>query len=126
MITITYHFHNRRQEDLDQINSLLSVMKLEDLQLEDATGYLATSTNAQGVLLNQRYGLDSGKLICHIAKDGGGNCYRIDTCVEKDNLNPDDCLQHWRDSHPDRAMRIALVIGFDDVNGYLIVHHEKS
>ena len=106
MITITYHFHNRRQEDLDQINSLLSVMKLEDLQLEDATGYLATSTNAQGVLLNQRYGLD--------------------TCVEKDNLNPDDCLQHWRDSHPDRAMRIALVIGFDDVNGYLIVHHEKS
>lgn len=126
MITITYDFHNRRQEDLDQINALLAVMKLEDLQLEDAEGYLATTSNAQRVLLGRRYGLDSGKLICRIAENGGGNCYRIETCVEDSGLDPDDCLQHWRSSHPDRAMRIAIVAGFGDVNGYLIVHHEKN
>lgn len=126
MITITYDFHNRQQEDLDQINALLAVMQLEDLQLEDAEGYLATTSDAQGVLLGRRYGLDSGRLICRIAENGGGNRYRIDTCVEDSCLDPDECLQHWRDSHPDRAMRIAIVVNFDAVNGYLIVHHEKD
>lgn len=127
MITITYDFHNRRQEDLDQINALLAVMQLEDLQLEDAKCYLATTRDAQGVLLGRRYGLNSGRLICRIAENGGGNRYRIDTFVEDSGLAGDDCLQHWRDSHPDRVMRISIVADFfDTVKGCLIVHHEKN
>lgn len=126
MITITYDFKNRRAEDLAQINAILATMRLQDLRLEDYDGYLATTTDADGNLVHQRYGLDSGKLICKLAEGKSGYEYQIDTVVTDRSVDHEEFLENWRKNHPDRIMRIVITVDHGNVFGYTIVHHQKG
>lgn len=125
MITINFDFKNRKPEDLAQLNALLATMKLQDLRLEDTEGYLATTTDGDGNLLGHRYGLDSGQLVCKLSKGKTGYCYQIDSVVVDDSIDHEEFLDIWRESHPDRVVRIVIRSGYDEVAGYLIVHHQR-
>lgn len=126
MITINFNFRDRNAEDLAQLNAILATMKLRDLRLKDSDGYLATTTDGEGNLLSYRYGLDSGMLICSLAKGEDGYRYQIDSVVAANSVAHEEFLQIWRDNHPDRAMRIVIRSGFDDVSGYIIIHHQRN
>lgn len=124
MITIAFDFPGRNASDLEQLNQLLAAMELQELRAEDLEGYLATTTGPDGKLLDRRYGLDSGVLYCE--RVAGGYHYRIDTCVADRNMDHNTFLKSWRQSHPDRTMRISMVVGFEDVYAYTIIHHQKA
>lgn len=128
MIKITYHidfdFKDRKASDLDKLNKILSSLKLEKLELEDSKGYLAVSRDGDGNLLHKRYGLDSGTLICTPAKVG--YCYQIDTAVADRSVDHDEFLEIWRSSHPDRAMRTVITIGYEEELAYIILHHQRA
>lgn len=126
MITIKYDFKNRNAKDVEQLNAILSTMVLEDLRLEDSTGYLATTTDEKDNLLHQRYGVDRGTLICTLAKDDTGYHYQIDTAAVDQSVTHETFLEIWRNSHPDRVHRIVYRVKFDDMAGYLIIHHQKT
>ena len=41
MIKINFDFNYRRPEDLEQLNEMLTTMKLQDLRLQDTSHYLS-------------------------------------------------------------------------------------
>lgn len=127
MIQITHHvefnFKDRKASDLEKLNRLLAAMKLKSLELEDLRGYLAVTQDGEGNLLHQRYGLDSGTLICASAKEG--YCYQIDTAVADHSVAHDEFMDIWRACHPDRVVRTVITMGFDEAMGYLILHHNR-
>ncbi len=129
MITIRYDFREREAEDLEKINAILRTMKLWNLEIEDFQGYLATTRDGDGNLLGKRYGLDSGQLICEEASGKqAGHIYQIDTVVVDDiaGVEGEEYLDIWRQTHPQRIIRIVFTIGFSDCKAYTIVHHEKG
>lgn len=126
MITIGFDFKDRKAEDLDQLNALLATMKLQNLRLEDTEGYLATTTDGDGNLLGHRYGLDSGQLVCKLSKGKTGYCYQIDSVVVDESIDREEYLDIWREIHPDRVVRIVIRSAYDEVAGYLIVHHQRG
>lgn len=126
MITINVDFRNRRAEELAQLNALLATMKLKNLLLQDTEGYMETTTDGDGNLLGYRYGLDCGKLVCELSEGEGGYCYQIDSVVVDINVDHRVFLDLWRENHPDRILRIVISSEFDDVVGYLIVHHQRT
>ena len=100
-------------------------MKLQDLRLEESSGYLATTTDGDGNLISYRYGLDSGTLVCKLALGKTGYEYQIESVVVDQRIAHEEFLQIWRDSHPDRAVRIVIRSDYDEVFCYLIVHHQR-
>lgn len=126
MITIQFDFKNRSPEDLEQLNAILSAMKLQDLRLEDSEGYLATTTDGEDNLISYRYGLDSGTLVCKLAKGKTGYQYQLDSAVVDKIVDHDEFLQIWRTQHPDRMVRIVIRADHGTVAGYLIVHHQRD
>ncbi|MBQ9167359.1 MAG: hypothetical protein IJX67_02985 [Oscillospiraceae bacterium] len=126
MIKINFDFNYRRPEDLEQLNAMLATMKLQDLRLENIRDYLATTTDGDGNLIGYRFGVDSGELICKLAKGKSGYYYQIDSVVVDESVDHDEYLEIWRESHPDRVVRIVIRSGYDEVAGYLIVHHQRT
>lgn len=126
MITMTFDFRERRAEDLVQLNEILATMKLDELQLTETDGYMATTTDGDGNLLGYRYGLDRGKLVCKLSKGRRGYRYQIDSVVVDESVDHDEFLDIWRKSYPNRVLRMVIRSGFDDVAGYLIVHHQRE
>ncbi len=128
MITINYDFKNREAEELEQINAILSVMRLRDMKIEGFKGYLETTRDGKGNLLHKRYGIDRGTLIC---KEAHGNqhgyTYQIDTVVVDDaaGVEGETVLDWWRAAHPDRVIRISITVGYKGSKAYTIAHHEK-
>lgn len=125
MIKINFDFNYRRPEDLEQLNAMLATMKLQDLRLENIRDYLATTTDGDGNLLGYRFGVDSGEMTCKLSKGKSGYYYQIDSVVVDESVEHDEFLDVWRASHPDRAVRIVIRSQYDQVAGYLIVHHQK-
>jgi len=127
MIKITHHvaftFKDREASDLEKLNKILSSMKLEHLELKDSKGYLAVTEDGDGNLLEKRYGLDSGTLICTPSKTG--YCYQIDTAVADRSVDHDEFLDIWRASHPDRVMRTVITLEFDGDFACVILHHQR-
>lgn len=126
MITINFDFKDRKAEDLKQLNALLATMKLKELHLEHTSHYLATTTDGEGNLIGYRFGMDSGELICKLAKGKSGYYYQIDSVVVDESIDHDEFLDIWRENHPDRIVRIVIRSGYDEVAGYLIVHHQRT
>lgn len=126
MITINFDFKDRRDEDLIQLNNILATMKLDELSLENEKDCLATTTDRDGNLICNRYGLSSGTLVCELSKSESGYEYRIDSEVMDKSVDEDVFLQNWRDTHPDRIVRIFMRDHFDDLVGCLIVHHQRD
>lgn len=128
MIKITHHvefcFKNREASDLEKLNHVLSAMKLSNVKLNNPKGYLAVTRDGDGNLVHQRYGLDSGTLICTPAKDG--YCYQMDTAVVDHSVDHDEFLDIWRSCHPDRVIRTAITIGFEEALGIVILHHQRA
>ena len=128
MIRITHHiefdFKERKPSDIDKLNRLLASLKLRKLELENSKGYLAVTEDGEGNLLEKRYGLDSGTLICTPAPDG--DCYQIDTAVAARSVDHDEFLQIWRASHPARTLRTVITVGFEEDLAYIILHHQRS
>ena len=126
MMTIQFQFKHRNVEDLEQLNRMLNTVELQKLELDDPSGYLATMTNAKGRLLHKRYGFDSITLICTPAKSGAGHRYRIDTAVASRNIPYEEYLDRWRAANPNRVIRTAIVMDFDEDLAYILANHEKS
>lgn len=126
MITIHFDYKNREASDLEQLNALLATMKLKELKLEDTEGYLAVTRDGDGNLLEKRYGLDSGSLVCTLADGGNGYCYQIDTAVADRSVDYDTFINGWRESHPDRALRTVITLEFAMEYAYIIAHHQKA
>ena len=125
MIKINFDFNYRRPEDLEQLNAMLATMKLQDLRLENIRDYLATTTDGDDNLIGYRFGVDSGEMTCKLSKGKSGYYYQIDSVVVDEGVEHDEFLDVWRASHPDRAVRIVIRSQYDQVAGYLIVHHQK-
>lgn len=125
MIKINFDFNYRRPEDLEQLNAMLATMKLQDLRLENVRDYLATTTDGDDNLIGYRFGVDSGEMTCKLSKGKSGYYYQIDSVVVDASVEHDEFLDVWRASHPDRAVRIVIRSQYDQVAGYLIVHHQK-
>lgn len=126
MITINFDFKDRKQEDLVQLNNILATMKLNELCLENYKDYLAITTDSEGNLISNRYGLSSGTLVCKLSTSDSGYQYRIDSEVIDKNVDPDEFLQNWRDKHTDRTVRIFARSDFNDLVGCLIIHHQHN
>ena len=96
MIKITHHvdfdFKDREATDLEKLNRILAALKLEKLELKNSKGYLAVAQDGQGNLLEKRYGLDSGTLICTPSRSG--DCYQIDTAVADRSVDYDEFLEN--------------------------------
>lgn len=125
MMTIQFQFKNRNAEDLEQLNQMLNAVKLQNLELEDTSGYLATVTNGKGRLIRKRYGFDSLTMICTPAESEDGYRYRIDTVVADRDIPYEEFLDRWRRGHPDRVIRTVIVMGFGEDLAYILAHHER-
>lgn len=127
MIQITHHiefdFKEREASDLERLNRILSNMQLKNLELKHPKGYLAVTQDGDGNLLEKRYGLDSGTLICTPSKSGYR--YQIDTAVTARSVDYDAFVEIWRSSHPDRAMRTVITLEFGEDYAYIILHHRR-
>lgn len=127
MIKITHHvdfdFKEREASDLEKLNRILASLKLEKLELKNSRGYLAVAQDGEGNLLEKRYGLDSGTLICTPSRSG--DCYQIDTAVADKSVDHDEFLEIWRTNNPDRAMRTVITIEYEADFAYIILHHQR-
>lgn len=127
MIIINFDFkHFREESDLEQLNALLNAMSLQDLRLEDGEGYLCITKDGSKKLLGRRYGLDGGTLYCTLARRSPGYHYRIDTFAESPTENHYEQIQEWIKSHPDRNICYSIVVGFEECDGYVIVHRSAE
>ena len=128
MITITHHvdfdFKDREASDLEKLNRILASLKLEKLELKNSKGYLAVTQDGEGNLLEKRYGLDNGTLICTPSRNG--DCYQIDTAVADKSVDHDELLEIWRANNPTRVMRTVITMGYETDFAYIILHHQKN
>ncbi|MBR2308961.1 MAG: hypothetical protein IKA47_00280 [Oscillospiraceae bacterium] len=128
MIRITHHiefdFKDRDASDLEKLNRILASLKLEKLELKNSRGYLAVTQDGDGNLLEMRYGLDSGTLICTPSKTG--NYYRIDTAVADRSVDYDEFLEIWRANNPNRAMRTVITMEYETDYAYIVLHHPRT
>lgn len=127
MIKITHHvdfdFKDREASDLEKLNRILASLKLEKLELKNFKGYLAVAQDGQGNLLEKRYGLDSGTLICTPSRSG--DCYQIDTAVADRSVDHDEFLEIWRINNPNRVVRAVITKGHETDFAYIILHHQR-
>ena len=56
---------------------------------------------------------------------GTRNYYQIDSVVVDESVVHEEFLDVWRESHPERVVRIVIRSEYDEVVGYLIVHHQR-
>lgn len=127
MLVINFDFkHFREASDLEQLNALLNSLSLQDLRLENEEGYLCTTKDGTGKLLNQRYGLDKGTLHCTLARKSPGYNYRIDTFTSSPTKNHQEQIKKWIQSHTDRTICYSIVTGFNKRDGYVIIHRSSS
>ena len=126
MIKITHHvdfdFKDREATDLEKLNRILASLKLEKLELKNFKGYLAVTQDGEGNLLEKRYGLDSGTLICTPSRNG--DCYQIDTAVADKSVDNDEFLEIWSINNPTRAMRAVITMEHETDFAYIILHHQ--
>lgn len=97
-------------------------LKLDKLELKNSRGYLAVTQDGDGNLLEKRYGLDSGTLICTPSRNG--YCYQIDTAVADRSVDHDEFLEIWRSSHLDRALCTIITLEYETDYAYVILHHQ--
>jgi len=128
MIKITHHvdfdFRGREAADLEKLNRILASLKLEKLELKNSRGYLAVTQDGDGNLMEKRYGLDNGTLICTPSKNGYR--YQIETAVADRSVDYDEFLEIWRANHPDRALRTVITVEYETDFAYIILHHQHS
>jgi len=128
MIKITHHvdfdFKERETSDLEKLNRILASLKLEKLELKNSRGYLAVTRDGDDNLLEKRYGLDSGTLICTPSRNG--DFYQIDTAVADKSVDNDEFLEIWRANNPNRAMRTVITMEYETDFAYIILHHRRT
>lgn len=128
MIKITHHvdfdFKDREATDLEKLNRILASLKLEKLELKNSKGYLAVTRDGDDNLLEKRYGLDSGTLICTPSRSG--DCYQIDTAVADRSVDHGEFLEIWRINNPTRVMRTVITMEYETDFAFIILHHQKN
>lgn len=128
MIKITHHvdfdFKDREASNLEKLNRILASLKLEKLELKNSRGYLAVTRDGADNLLEKRYGLDSGTLICTPSRNG--DCYQIDTAVADMSVDHDEFLEIWRINNPTRAMHTVITMEYETDFAYIILHHQRT
>ena len=125
---LEFHFQNREETDLDQINAELAKHALSNLEIVDRHGYLATQTVTNGSSPDKQirywYGLDDLVLHCTPATDKACYHYQIGTMVF--NKDEADCCEQYRKTIPDRVMRLSIELECEDVRALVVLHHEKK
>lgn len=122
-----FHFRGRQESDLEKINAELRDLELDDLTLEDFDGYLATETTVSPTgkeSVRYWYGLDNCVLTGRRTAPGAGFRYRLEAVTTQgdDEL----CTEQWRQAHPDRVLRLRIVVEYDNVKAMLLLHHPKK
>lgn len=125
MLAISFQFYDHRPEDLFQLNRTLATLRLEDLMLKDFRAYLDTPVDAQGNLLHKRCGLETGTLVCRLAKRGGRQ-YQIDTAVADNCVGQEVFLRCWQNMNPHRQLCSTTVIPREEGRGYILIHCRKK
>ena len=120
---IEFDFKDREASNLEKLNRILASLKLEKLELKNSKGYLAVAQDGEGNLLEKRYGLDSGTLICTPSRSG--DCYQIDTAVADKSVDHDAFLEIWRTNNPSIAMRTVITMEYETDFAFIILHHQK-
>ncbi|MBE5804348.1 MAG: hypothetical protein E7316_07545 [Clostridiales bacterium] len=125
--TLEFHFKNRRETDLDEINRTLARHALSGLKLEDHSGYLTTETTTkpdeEDKIIRYWYGLDDLILGCWPATAQDSFIYQISTMTMEKTEK--DCAARWREANPGRAMRTMLQMEYEDRYAVIVLHHEK-
>jgi len=125
--TLEFHFRNRREEDLEEINRALAKYTLSDLDIVEYKGFLATVTKTDAATgaktVRHWYGLDDCVLRCTPAKPGEAFHYQISTMTMEKTVW--DCAALWRTANPGRTMRAMTELSFADAYAIIVLHHEK-
>lgn len=127
MFKLFFDFKDREISDLEELNAILSAMKLTSLELEDDESYRAITRDRNGRLLRRWLGFDNGTLIGTRPRYGEkGYQYQIDTAVISSAVDPEEFTQIWRDLHPDRVIRTICEGGNDELRTFIILHHQND
>lgn len=119
---IEFAFDEKCTDDIEQLNALLSNLKLKSLELEENSTYISTTRDGSGNILGQQLGFTSGTFICELGDDETGNFYQIETQVSDKNVDPDAYIQNWIDSHTDVIIRIVLQVEYENNFGYVFIY----
>lgn len=131
VITLQFTFGKRADDDLDQINQMLSVMELTDVEIDAFEGYLATREKMEeGIVVETscRYGFDSCTLICRKAEWGQTHRYQIATEVidAADAVGHGDYAEYWRERYPQRKLETVIALESDEYTAYIVVYVEPD
>lgn len=129
--SIHFVFHDRMEEDLQQLNRMLAAMELTDLALEDIDGYLSAMQELNGgavVNTTYRYGLDSGTLVCKKEAFADGYQFQIATDVvpKSEGMTAKQYADAWKASHPDQKLRTLQEIQFEGHTAFLLLYFEAA
>lgn len=123
--TLEFHFQNRKETDINEINEALSKHMLSNLELVTHEGYLATETTTNEVTneksIRYWYGMDHCVLECTPEKADERFCYQLDAMVLSKSVK--DCAECWRAAHPGRIMRTLMVMEYANVYVAIVLHH---
>ena len=123
--TIDFTFA-RRVDDVAQINALLSSMKLASIDLSETDLYLETSYDGRENVTGRRLGLNGGTIAFELADDEPGHIYQLMTEVVDLDVDHEEYIQNWRDSHPDLILNMLIRVEYDEAFGYLAVYYAKD
>lgn len=125
---LEFHFKNRRESDLLQINNALARYELQNVEFVERRGYLATETTTQVATGEKKtsywYGLDDCILRCTPAKPGEGQVFQISTMTEEKNV--EDCVLLWQENNPGRQLRYKIFLVYEQVYALILLHHEQK
>lgn len=125
MITIEFDFEEMDVDAVGQLNALLATLRLESLEVEDVRSYVAVTRDGEGKVLEKRYDLESGSLVCQLTDGDEGYQYQLSTALENCDIDEDTYLTQWRAAHPNRVIRMVQVRHFNNDNAYLIAYRQK-
>lgn len=126
--TIEFHFEDCLESNPDIINAALEHYALSDLELVNHRGTLCTETTTHlhtGEKTTRRwYCLDACILHCTPATEEDCFHYQLSTmALPKDTR---DCIEAWRELHPDRIMRTSIEMKYGETPVILVLHHERK
>ena len=133
MFSMILNFHDRRPENLQRVNAMLSAMPLSRVKARNVGGYLAVKTIFTGkafrpVDVGYEYGLEELALLCMDEDPEDLHIWQVDVLVFPRGERPDMERVHdlWCDAHPDRVMRELIAQSFDSGDACVVMHHERT
>lgn len=130
MFKLNFDFKRGEEDSVACINHALSGLMLSELHVADNNGYFRTTIEKAPAgkvkAMTYDYGFDSISLVCEQNENEEQRIYQMDVYVL--GKNDEACSNYdqvWRNSHPDRVLRIMIQVDGSDMNSFIIFHHER-